>query len=399
MVTGGAVVAVPASHDADIMWAGGQDGSQSLAEYTDVRFRKWYHMDWHLFSLLLSCILVWLDAVWSVIIAGIICLTPCLKWLMSIFVSNLKSAWKWIQNQCAEYDIFLPNKVSELATRIWILYLRADSWLVEASKRQAHSFVSILLIVGLVVVVVSSTTIIALNVHREGRTMVVYMVDAVNRTEALQEYLPSGDDINSLKESVGNKTYTYARQIIIDRGTETFGDSFNITEIEAGIERLWNNRTNITHELPVETAVRLALSGNLTAAYDHLQAGLQEDDDHTLLTGIAKFDLGSLTTYLHRGGQVLTQNLQLGCAVIWYLLMLVITQSVAVGQFAVEVTTYLLALFYLLSKPTYTPMEKFKEWLPPDMQDRAIEHVYRTINAVFVVTCKMSFFHGVLPRQ
>lgn len=400
---GGAVVAVPAVGEVDCMWTGGGNGSESLCEYADARLRKWYHMDWHLFSLLLSCVFVWFDAVWSVLIITAVCLALGLKWLVAYFEPNLQAGWDWAAAKgVSVYSTLLPGWFSTVFHRVRILYLRADAWLVSVAERQAHGFVAVLLIVGLMLVAVSSGTIIALNVHREGVTMVssvrTYAVDAVNRSETLQSYLPSGDVVSLLVESGINSTYSYTRQYIADRGVSFFGPSFNFTEIEASIERLWYNSSNSTTvggesyvELPIETVVRLALSGDLSGAYDNMQTGLRMGDDLSLVSAASNFvDLSLISAYVHRGGQ----NVQLGFNALWNVLKLVVGKSVVVGQFAVGVTTYLLALFYLLSKDRYTPMEKMSDCLPSEMKDQAVKQVYRTINSVFVVTWKMSSFHG-----
>eukprot|EP00036_Acanthoecidae_sp_10tr_P013072 CAMPEP_0206292470 /NCGR_PEP_ID=MMETSP0106_2-20121207/3642_1 /ASSEMBLY_ACC=CAM_ASM_000206 /TAXON_ID=81532 /ORGANISM="Acanthoeca-like sp., Strain 10tr" /LENGTH=1179 /DNA_ID=CAMNT_0053723043 /DNA_START=298 /DNA_END=3834 /DNA_ORIENTATION=+ len=399
--SGGAVVAVPASGRADIMWSDSTSASEPLIEYVDGRLRKWYHMDWHLFSLLLSCVLVWLGDVWCVLFVSIICVALAFKWVVSFFESTLSRGFSSLSAAPDSFASLLPAWFSVLVHRLGILYLRADAALVRLAQRQAHTFVSVLLIVGLAVGLIISSAVIALRVQREGAIMVSsfgsFVVNTVNRSATLQSYLPSDDDISTLVNTATNSTYGYARQYIVDRGTEIFGPSFNFTEIEVGVDRLWRNTStpNCTSmgELPIEKIVRLALSGDVSGAYDQTQ-GLLSDDDDAVSTLLSHFDLGSISEYLHRGGQVVTQNLHLVLSVIVYTLTLVVNQSVVVGQFAVEVTTYMLALFYLLSTPRFAPMDTLKQWLPREMQDRAVDQVYRTISAVFVVTWKMSFFHG-----
>ena len=437
-------------------------------------------MDWHLFSLLLSCVLMWLGGVWSVILALAICLTLAVKRLMATFKSNLHAMGEWAAERASSFGTGFPEGFSATARRYWTLCLRADAWLMQMAKARAHGFVSILLIVGLVVLVATSSVVIGLGVHREGAVMVSscgsFAVDAVNKSEALQAYLPSGDTVSTLIESARNSTYTYARQYVNDSGVKYFGPSFNVTVIEEGLVRLWHlNSANgssfaavatggvltteshhLYRELPVERVVRQTLAGDFTGAYDSLKESIRLDGDgRDVLAAISHFDFGLVSTYLQRGAQMLTQNVQvrksglfllcaymyirkhlldsklstsckcrcsldhlrllqshdffehnpfgwtdsalcsatqsnltfghfvfhpqLGISVISSVFKLVISQSVAVGQAAVAVATYLLALFYLLSKPTYTPMDKFRECLPVEMQERAVEEVNYTL--------------------
>ena len=55
--TGGAVVAIPANGESDVMWAtdGSSSMSDSLTDYVDMRLRKWYHGLAFVFPLAVLC--------------------------------------------------------------------------------------------------------------------------------------------------------------------------------------------------------------------------------------------------------------------------------------------------------------------------------------------------------
>jgi len=303
-------------------------------------------MDWHLFSLLLSSALVWLGAVWSVLLVVAICLTLAVKRLIATFEANLGALGeRTAERVTAYFGAKLPDWVPTASWRVWTMCLRADASLVQMAKARAHGFVSILLIVGLVVLVITSSAVVLGGVYREGDVMVsscgTFAVDAVNQSETVavfaRKYLPSADNVSVYIEWGLNSSYAAGRHYLADVGKGVFGPSFNESTIDVvaeGLGRLWHLTspnasaaaaaaaaaagtldsgvsTGHHHELPIERVVRLALAGDFTGAYDGIVEGVGEGSGGgDVLAAVSDFDFGLVSVYLHRGVQMLTQNMQ-----------------------------------------------------------------------------------------
>eukprot|EP00041_Stephanoeca_diplocostata_P037747 m.1442591 g.1442591 ORF g.1442591 m.1442591 type:complete len:272 (+) comp25097_c0_seq13:2036-2851(+) len=151
---------------------------EPMFEYINKNVKMWYHMDKHVFSLLLACLLVVLSTYTYVGVA------------VGVLLGGT------ILIKCTVQGVFPAHKMRQYLTRIEVMrdslasyrpvhfFLKADLKLIQLCRHYADSIVAILLIFGLVVATLTVGTIVVVRVHMESTaimgTIGKYAVDVVH---------------------------------------------------------------------------------------------------------------------------------------------------------------------------------------------------------------------------